>query len=526
MYVRIANNKLIPAEGKGVIEVQALVRGQWYDRTINNVLYIPELSHSLFSVGAMTDRNFTYRSHKNLCEFLEPNGNVSCIGVRRDNLWVMQFRIKSIPECNLVNKTSLKLWHDRLGHINFTTIKKTAEIVNSMTINDNEEFFCEICRYAKQSRKPHKSLTRSRSEKPGEMIHTDVCGPINVLSPSESRYFVLFKDDCSSYCSVYFLKHKSDVLSKFKDFKTLVENQTGNKIKCLRSDQGKGEYLNSNFQDFLKKSGILHECSAPYTPQQNGRSERQLRTIVESARAMLLNKKVSQELWTEAVSTAVYILNRSASSQVTNMTPYERWFGRKPDLKHFRIFGSTAYMLIPPQFRKKFDPKSRKLLFVGYDGYSSNYRLWDSEKRRIEVSCNVDFNETETVENKKECFSLKFGIFENADRVGLIEMGTPGDYDSEYETDTEKSSETSQSDSIREVNHDDEDFECEQFHNAEDEDITERHLRDRTTLSKPDFYGVANYCQLLEPTTYESAIKCEDSSKWQRAMEEEMEALK
>lgn len=253
----------------------------------------------------MIDKNFTFCSHKNLCEFLDPNERVSYVGVRRDNLW---FRVKPIPECNLVSKLPLKLWHDRLGHINYTTIKKTAELVKSMAVND-QEFFCELCQYGNQSRKYHKSLIRCKSDKPGDMIHSDVCGPTNISSPSGSRYFVLFKDNCSGYCSIYFLKHKSDVLSKFKESKILIENQTGNKIKILRSDQGKGEYINKDFQDFLKKNGILHECSAPYTPQQNGRSERQLKTIAYSARAKLINKKDSQELWSEAINTEVYVLN-------------------------------------------------------------------------------------------------------------------------------------------------------------------------------------------------------------------------
>ncbi|CAG9839428.1 unnamed protein product [Diabrotica balteata] len=452
MFVRIANNKLIPAEGKGVIEIQAFVQGEWYDRTINNVLYIPELSHSLFSVGAMTDKNFTYHSHKNRCQFLELNGNISCVGVRRNNLWVMKFRVKPIVECNLASKSSIKLWHDRLGHINFTTIKKTANLVDNMRVDNKEEFFCETCQYGKQSRKTHKSLTRSISDKPGEMIHTDVCGPVKISSPSGSKYFVLFKDDCSSYCSVYFLKHKSGVLNKFKYFKILIENQTGNKIKILRSDQGKGEYINNDFQDFIRKNGILHECSAPYTPQQNGRSERQLRTIVESARTMLINKNVSQELWTEAVNTAVYVLNRTALSQVQNMTPYEKWFGRKPDLKHIRVFGSTAYMLIPSQFRKKFDSKSRKLLFVRYDEYSSNYRLWDCEERRIEVSCNVNFNEDETIKNKKEIFTLKFELLGDNEERDNDDM-----YDIQ-ERDNEESLDMSQGSRSQATDHDDEHF--------------------------------------------------------------------
>ena len=519
IYVRIANDKLIPAAGKGLIEIKAFVEDQWEDRTLNNVLYIPELSHSLFSVGVMTDKNFTFHSFKNVCEFRNSTGKLSCVGTRKDNLWVMKFKMKPAPEptssCNLATKCTLKLWHDRLGHVNCNTIKQTVGLVKNLNLDDTKDFICETCQYGKQTRKPHKTLTRERTEKPGEMIHTDVCGPINVPSPSGSRYFVLFKDDCSGYCTVYFLKHKSDVINKFKEYKALIENQTGNNIKILRSDQGKGEYMNKDLQNFLKDNGILHECSAPYTPQQNGRSERQLRTIVESARSMLINKNIIQELWSEAVNTAVYILNRTASSQIKNITPYEKWFGRKPDLRNIRVFGSTAYMSIQPQFRKKFDAKSRKLLFVGYDGYSSNYRLWDSDKRRIEVSCNVNFNENDELKINVESFTLEFGpeftIFEN----------TQGNEIEEF--DPNKSEEQIQPTDQEEIN---EDSDEEEYYDVDVTEINDRQLRDRSKLPKPNYAEFANYCTIFEPTNYKNAIDCEDSHRWKLAMDQEMEALK
>lgn len=522
MFIKIANDKLINATGRGNIQIQALVEGKWEDRTMYNVLYVPELSRSLFSVGVMTDRNFTHHSYKNLCEFRDSEGKLSCVGTRNNDLWIMKFRVKPTPECNLSNtkENSLQLWHNRLGHVNCDAIKKTADkkMVKNLEIVERKDFFCESCQFGKQPRKPHQSSQREKTKYPGEMIHSDVCGPMSIPSPSGSRYFVLFKDDCSGYRTVYFLKHKSDVLSKFKEYKTLVENQTGNRIKIVRTDQGKGEYINADFHEFIKKSGIYHECSAPYTPQQNGRSEREMRTIVESARTMLINKNVPQELWSEAVNTAVYILNRTSSTQVKNMTPHENWFGHKPETKHIRIFGSAAYMLIPPQLRKKWDPKSKKLMLVGYEGHSTNYRLWDNKKRRIEVSCNVNFNENETLVSNTEVFSLKFGVFENEERENV--QNTP-----ESENSNETHDEEVIEDTPTEDTNSDEDFVYNDVLEI-NENVEMRQLRDRSTLHRPDFYDAsANYSAILEPNCYEKAVNCEDSDKWFRAMKDEMEAL-
>lgn len=175
-----------------------------------------------------------------------------------------------------------------------------------------------------------------------EMIHSDVCGLLNIESPRGSRYFVLCKDDCTGFRTVYFMQHKDEVLNRFKKYKALVHNQTNNRIKVLRTDNGK-EYLSKEFSDFLRKKGIIHEKSTPYIHQQNGRAEREMRTLVESTRSMLIAKNVPKILWTETVKTAAYVLNRTISKQLDGMTAYEKWFKRKPEIKHMRVFGSIAY---------------------------------------------------------------------------------------------------------------------------------------------------------------------------------------
>ncbi|XP_071637504.1 uncharacterized protein [Temnothorax longispinosus] len=95
---------------------------------------------------------------------------------------------------------------------------------------------------------------------------------------------------------------------------------------------------------YLKEKGITLETTAPYTPEQNGRTERDNRTIVECARTMLQAKQLPAQLWAEATATAVYTLNRTGRSCVGgSKTPYEQWTGKKPNLGHMRVFGSDAY---------------------------------------------------------------------------------------------------------------------------------------------------------------------------------------
>ena len=106
------------------------------------------------------------------------------------------------------------------------------------------------------------------------------------MSMSQSKYALTFIDEFSKYCWVYFLKHKSEVFDLFKVFKALVENQSGRRLKILRSDNG-GEYVNSKFIQYCKDVGIQMQHSIPYTPQQNGVAERKNRSLKEMETSMM-----------------------------------------------------------------------------------------------------------------------------------------------------------------------------------------------------------------------------------------------
>ena len=142
------------------------------------------------------------------------------------------------------------------------------------------------------------------------LIHSDICRPMSVKALSGVEYFLTFIDDHSRKTWIYFLKTKDKVLCQFKEFKALVENLTGKKIKVLRSNNG-GQYVNEDFTDFCVKEGIKREWTAPYNPEQNGVEERKNRTIVEAARAMLYDQDMPKFLWEEACNTTIYIQNRT-----------------------------------------------------------------------------------------------------------------------------------------------------------------------------------------------------------------------
>ena len=128
-------------------------------------------------------------------------------------------------------------------------------------------------------------------------------------SVGNSRYYVTFIDDSTRKVWVYFLKNKSDVFSVFKRWKTEVENQTGLKVKSLKSDNG-GENDSQEFKDFCSKHGIRTIKTIPETPEQNGVAERMNRTLNERARCMRIQSGLPKAFWAEAINAAAYLINR------------------------------------------------------------------------------------------------------------------------------------------------------------------------------------------------------------------------
>jgi hypothetical protein len=196
------------------------------------------------------------------------------------------------------------------------------------------------------------------------------------------------------------MKTKDQVLDKFKEYEAMVTNITGKKIKILRSDNG-GEYTSKEFVNYLKEKGIQHQLSVPRTPQQNGVAERMNRTIQETARSMIHNAGLGTKFWAEAVCTAAIVRNRCPTVAVDNMTPYECFNGKKPDVSNFKVFGCKAYMHVPKETRKKWDSKTKKCIFVGYSISSKGYRLYDPKTRKLHISRDVLFDEDEFIQQKK-----------------------------------------------------------------------------------------------------------------------------
>jgi hypothetical protein len=151
--------------------------------------------------------------------------------------------------------------------------------------------------------------------------------------------------------------------------------------------------MNKTFHAFCAENGIHTEYSAAYTPEQNGRAERMNRTVIEKARTLLLGVEADEELWVEAVLTAVHLHNLMPVAG-KNKTPFELFHGSSPDVSYLRKWGCLAYVKHPKHQTSKFGAQSEPGMFVGYCPHTKGYRV--RLRDRVVVTPHVHFVEEES----------------------------------------------------------------------------------------------------------------------------------
>jgi IS30 family transposase len=241
-----------------------------------------------------------------------------------------------------------KTWdalHRLYVHIGMTGLETLHKkgLVTGLEINEGSEpsKFCEACVQAKQSVHPFPKEANGRSKTPGEHTMSDVWGPAQVTSIGGAKYYISFTDDAVCTCTPLFMKGKGEATERIKKYILEIEQKYKLTLRYLCFDNGK-ELVNKEVMRWAVKKGIVIETTALYSPSQHGTVERFNRTLMELVWAMLIARELPTFLWVEAVAHAAYICNRSPTKALAGMTPHEAWTGEKPDMSHFREFGSTC----------------------------------------------------------------------------------------------------------------------------------------------------------------------------------------
>ena len=224
-------------------------------------------------------------------------------------------------------------------------------------------------------------------------------------------------------------------------------------------------------------------------------------------RSMLKEKELPLELWGEAVSTCVYVLNRSSTKGVKGKTPYEKWNKRKLSVSHLRIFRSVVFVKTTGRL-SKLEDRSKCMLFMGYEAGSKAYRCLDPVTFKIHISRDVIFNEKKAFKFSEQGKLGKFSLSSsNFLKITGLEEG-----------ERDSSEEQREQSVINESRGRD----LSQSEDSEEEEIVRyrfiHSIYDETNLS------CSETCLLFneEPSSYSLAAK---QKEWREAMKEEISAI-
>ena len=200
---------------------------------------------------------------------------------------------------------------------------------------------------------------------------------------------VLFIDEATRMRRVYFIKTKDKVPDMLARFIADVVSPAGHTVKRFHSDNA-GEYVGEDMQRYLARRNIKRTTSVPYNPHQNGIAERALRETTEKARAIHIESGLDERFWCDAVHTATYAINRTPTSSLGYLSPYEAWTGNKPSLTHMRRFGSLAVVIDETRVGK-LNPRGINGIFLGYALNNPGYYVYHGG--RVHTSDDVTFDE-------------------------------------------------------------------------------------------------------------------------------------
>jgi transposase InsO family protein/predicted aspartyl protease len=518
--VVIANGEKVKAHGEGDVEV--MLGGEKI--LLRNVLYVPEMALNLLSVQKLTmgGRDFKFSTSK---VHMWIDGDWRLIGsMLRGHYRTLQNNIVA-GAAREIEGNCIHDWHRVLAHRNMQDLKNMVKNHQLEVRQCNCDDQCESCIVGKMARKKFPKKAKPTKEIL-DIVVSDVCGPMQTEGVGRCRYFVTFIDIHSGYCEVIFIRQKSEVVQETIRFVERMKTQLGRKPKIIRSDRAK-EYLDQRLQNYLRDEGIRTNLTVGYCPEQNGVAERRNRTLMEAARTIRSSTYLTEKFWTEAVRCANYVQNRTARKD--GKTPVEMMFGEKPEYKTMREFGSSVYVMIPYEKRRKLEEKATLMTFIGYDEESKGYRVTDGKK--IFVTREVEFV-------KKP----------QAKPVRNPEKGTTDGNDEHSESDSDESDDDNHPPAPAvpqpAVIEEDDDYESAESEvsdepaaasseeSSDDEPEVRRSTRGNFGQPPVRFNDYQMFpvkeCEESgkDPQTFKQAMESRDADAWKKAIEEELNAMK
>ena len=387
--ITAADKRIFYAIGSGDLQIQVPNGASTTPIVLRDALHAPDIGVTVVSIGRIAKAGYRVLFRDDRCQIQNKNEKViGDIPVSTNGIYkVLHAGAATLEQVDLLTL------HRRLGHVSVNAIRtliRNNVVAGLQLLDDASPFFCESCEYAKTTRKPiNKERQAEQANNFGDEIHTDLWGPSPIATIGGRIYYVTFTDDFSRYTSLELLKSKDQTLQAYKTFAAWAETQHNVKIRRLRSDRG-GEYTGGEFTKFLQEQGTERRLTTHDTPQHNGVAESLNRRLLERVRAMMHHAQLSKSLWGEAIMFAVWLKNRTSTRALGNVTPFERLYGKKPDLSRVPEWGQHVW--VHNDQGSKLDARATEGRWVGFDKESTHaHRIYWPDKRRISVERNIKF---------------------------------------------------------------------------------------------------------------------------------------
>jgi transposase InsO family protein len=404
-------NGIVSPSGKGEVKLRVSKEdGSSHNIVLKDVIHLPSSPINLFSGTAINKYALYYCGKTNTIRY-NNNDKEGLALTRSNNLLYIKLGDEGLERQQdqqafpAIIKPTLSVWHRRLGHLGYENVKRTATMTTGIELDEREDTpeFCRPCVMSKSmrtvSRKPQERATNTF-----DLIHLDVLGPITPIGYNGHRWALFLTDDHARYRWGYTFKEKGEAYSTIVNFITMAQTQYNKTIRRFRMDGGK-EFGGTKLLNILINKGIQLEVTAPYTPEQDGVAERFNRTLLEKVRSLVEDKSIPQTLWPEFLIGMIHIINRTATTTVHQMTPFQAFESSNkgtncppPSISHLRVLGCKAYVHIQKERRvsgEKLNPRAEQGTLVGFEG-TSIYRIWLPNRNGITRSSTVVFDESDT----------------------------------------------------------------------------------------------------------------------------------
>lgn len=291
--------------------------------------------------------------------------------------------------------------HKKLGHTSYDKIIMLAKQSDSIKLTDVNKVVCQDCIKAKIHDSTHNTRSTPKQTKPVASLHFDTFGPINPPGVEGEKYGVIGKDEATRYKFFSAVKTKDQVKDVVKRVINYLKLTLNLSVLSIITDNGL-EYVNTDLSSFLDGLGILHYKSQPYCPKQNGFIEREVRSIKEMARSMLVSSKLPSRLWPFACEFACYIYNRIPTSD--GFIHFQELFQKPLNLFNQFAFGTKGFVLDNNQ-SKTFDAKGLEVYFIGLTEKVNTLKFFSKIKNRVIISSQFQLTDTiGTDENDESLF--------------------------------------------------------------------------------------------------------------------------